>query len=75
MHIDYRNLRNIRLQKGLRLGEVAKACGFSIARLYNYETGYRRPTSDALIRLLEFYGITHTQLLSDESKRSIEEKF
>lgn len=72
MHIDYRNLRRIRKERGLQLKDVAAACGYSLSRLSMYETGYRRPPSDVLIHLLEFYGTTHEQLLVNKNKDRID---
>jgi transcriptional regulator with XRE-family HTH domain len=38
--------------------EIAKAIGMSVMGYYRYETGVRKPDSDTLIALADFFGVS-----------------
>lgn len=76
-------LRELRLQRGLKLTAVAKAAGISQSSLSFIETGVNNPTVETLARILDVLGITlydffaigkedippHLQSLIDSARR------
>lgn len=53
-----KNLKSLRYNKGITQSELAHSIGVS-GRLYgHYETGYRIPPINVLVRLSEFYGVS-----------------
>ncbi len=61
-------LRELRLEKGLRLKDVAEAMGVTLRTISNYEAGIREPSLDMLIKLCKFFEVSSDYLLglSDE---------
>jgi transcriptional regulator with XRE-family HTH domain len=59
-------LRHLRSNRGLTLGQVAKATGISRSFLSLVESGKSDITFGRLMRLVRYYGISVTDLLSDE---------
>ena len=61
-------LRELRLEKGLRLKDVAEAMGVTLRTISNYEAGIREPSLDMLIKLCKFLEVSSDYLmgLSDE---------
>lgn len=52
-------LKDLRIEKGLSLQELAEQTGISRASLGNYETDdYKEITHKAIISLANFYGVT-----------------
>ena len=60
-----RNLRAIRIEKGLSAVEVATRAGISKARYSHYECAVHYPTSAVLKRLPRALGTTLKKLLAD----------
>ena len=57
-------LKDLRIEKGLSLQELAEQTGISRASLGNYETDdYKEITHKAIISLANFYGVTSDYLL------------
>lgn len=56
-------VKRLRLERGLRLADVASLTGFSEAYLYRVEEGDRTPSLAALLRLAEAHGIAPAELL------------
>lgn len=57
-------LKDLRIEKGLSLQELAEQTGISRASLGNYETDdYKEITHKAIVSLTNFYGITSDYLL------------
>lgn len=56
-------LKELRVQRGLRLTDVASMTGFSEAYLYRVEEGERSPSLAALLRLAEAHGVAPGELL------------
>ena len=57
-------LKDLRIEKGLSLQELAEQTGISRASLGNYETDdYKEITHKAIITLANFYGVTSDYLL------------
>lgn len=61
-------LRELRLEKGLRLKDVAEAMGVTLRTIINYEAGIREPSLDMLVKLCKFFEVSSDYLLglSDE---------
>lgn len=61
-------LRELRLEKGLRLKDVAEAMGVTLRTISNYEAGIREPSLDMLVKLCKFFDVSSDYLLglSDE---------
>lgn len=60
-------LKTLREGKGLNMRETAKLLGMPYTTYVNYEKGLREPTSEILIQLADFYGITIDFLLGRPS--------
>ena len=57
-------LKDLRIEKGLSLQELAEQTGISRASLGNYETDdYKEITHKAIVTLAKFYGVTSDYLL------------
>ena len=57
-------LKDLRIEKGLSLQELAEQTGISRASLGNYETDdYKEITHKAIVSLANFYGVTSDYLL------------
>lgn len=56
-------LRELRAQRGLQSGEVARALGMNATTLSRLEHGRQNPSIDTAHRLAEFYGVTLDTLL------------
>lgn len=61
-------LRELRLEKGIRLKDVAEAMGVTLRTISNYEAGIREPSLDMLVKLCKFFEVSSDYLLglSDE---------
>ncbi|WP_342709821.1 XRE family transcriptional regulator [Bradyrhizobium sp. B124] len=58
-------IRNIRLERGLRLGEVASAAGISVSMLSRFETGRSAASLVLLERICTALGIDLSNLFSE----------
>lgn len=56
-------LKELRLDRGLRLKDVAAAVGLTIRAISNYEQGIREPSIDILIKLCDFFEVTSDYLI------------
>lgn len=56
-------LKELRLDKKLRLIDVANAIGLTLRAISNYEAGTREPSLDILIKLCRFFDTTPNYLL------------
>lgn len=61
-------LKELRIERGLTLRQVAEAVGVTLRAICNYEAGTREPSFDTLRKLCLFYDVTSDYLLglSDE---------
>jgi XRE family transcriptional regulator, fatty acid utilization regulator len=57
-------IRQIRLQKGLSLAEVAEKVGFSISYLNEIEKGKKYPKAEKILSLSKAFGIDYDELVS-----------
>ncbi len=55
VHVDGGSLRRMRQERGLSLGEVARALGVSKKAVYNYENTGARATYETALRMEEFF--------------------
>lgn len=58
-----KRLRQLRIERGLRLKDVADAMGVTLRAIQNYEQGIREPSLSILIKLCDFFGVTADYLL------------
>jgi transcriptional regulator with XRE-family HTH domain len=66
---DHTELRRLRYDKGYSQTEMASILKISPAALYKYETGrVKRPRPGIARRLVDFYGIPLSTLLSPEKE-------
>lgn len=56
-------LKEIRLEKGLSQGDVAKAIGISRSAYSNYEQGIREPSLAILVKICDFFDVSADYLL------------
>ena len=57
------NLRAIRMRKGYRVGDVAKAMGVNPSAVTHWENGETLPSTVKLIKLADLYGIPVDNLI------------
>ena len=65
-----RNVRRIRIQKGLTQEEFAERSGFSQQYISGLERGRRNPTVVTVYELAQALGVGHLDLLRPERVRS-----
>ena len=56
-------LKELRLEKGLRLKDVADAMGLTLRAICNYEAGTREPSIDILKKLCDFFDVSADYLI------------
>lgn len=64
-------LRTLRLERKLTQAELQKQTGIEQALLSKYENGQRVPTTQALIALADFYGVSIDYLLGRTDRPEI----
>lgn len=64
-------LRALRLERRLTQAELQKQTGIEQALLSKYENGQRVPTTQALIALADFYGVSIDYLLGRTDRPEI----
>lgn len=60
------NIRILRTRMGLSIWKVGKASGIHKHTIKNIEYGLSLPSSDVLLRLCDFYGVTDIRLFLTE---------
>lgn len=65
-----RNVRRVRLKKGLTQEQFAEASGFSQQYISSLEQGRRNPTIVTLYELAISLGVSHMDLVRPGKKRS-----
>ena len=63
-----RNLRRIRINKGMTQEDFAERSGFSQQYLSGLERGQRNPTIITLYELAEALGVSHVELVRPERR-------
>lgn len=58
-----KNLRKLRLGKGLTQSQLGKKFHISRTAISNYETGKMEPSIRMLLNLADYFGVTVDQLL------------
>ena len=56
-------LKELRIEKGLRLKDVADAMGLTLRAICNYEAGTREPSLATLVKLCAFFEVSSDYLL------------
>lgn len=65
-------LKELRIEKGLKQADVAKAIGVSAATIGNYEQGTREPKNNVLWKsLADFFGVSVDYLMDKEGKEPV----
>lgn len=61
--------KNLRLNNGLTMEEVAKSIGINRSDISRYERELTKPNSEVVVKLAKYYGVTTDYLLgvSDET--------
>ena len=59
-------LKELRLEKNIRVVDLAKETGMSKSILYAYEKEEREPPATAVIRLARFFGVTTDYILGEK---------
>lgn len=67
-------LRELRLEKGLTIVELAKVLDSAKTTIANYETDKRQPNYDMLKRIAEFYNVTIDYLVGITDNPNIYEE-
>lgn len=67
-----KNLRAIRMAKGLSQAEVARELNISRQAYYNYETGKREADYETLLRLGELLGVSVEELIRDNPEKMLD---
>lgn len=68
-----KNLREIRLKKGMTQVQAAKELNITRQTYYNYETGKRQADYETLLRLGELFGVSVESLIKDDPAEFIDE--
>lgn len=58
-----KNLRQIRIQKGMSQGDICRALNLDRAHICNIENGKQNPTLDTIAKIAKALGVTSDQLL------------
>jgi transcriptional regulator with XRE-family HTH domain len=64
-----RNVRRIRLRKGLTQEELVEICGFSQQYISGLEQGNRNPTVVTIYEIATALGVSHLDLLRPPKRR------
>jgi transcriptional regulator with XRE-family HTH domain len=64
-----KNIKELRLERGLSQAELAKKIGVTQGAVYFWEKGISEPTAGFVKKLAEFFEISTDDLLSHNTKR------
>ncbi len=67
----YEVLRNLRLEKGKKMKQVADDLHISPGLFGKYERGDYEPSYDTLIQIADYYGVSIDFLLRGEDKKGV----
>ena len=70
--MQYKNLREIREDRGIRQKEIAKYLNVSQNTYSQYETGVISVTAEILIKLSDFYGVSIDFLLDRTNNPTVQ---
>lgn len=65
-------LKTIRESKGINQKELAKILGVTESAVSHWEAGRYAPTTDKLLKIARFYGVTVDELIGDEYEQEPE---
>lgn len=60
-------VRRLRQDRGLTLRELAVLLEVHYTHLQKIETGQKRPSSDLILKLADYFGVTADQLMRDDA--------
>ncbi|MDR1092621.1 MAG: helix-turn-helix domain-containing protein [Clostridiales bacterium] len=58
-----KRIKELRIEKGLKQWEIAQRIGYSRSIVTYWENGEKRPTSEAVIALADFFDVSADYLL------------
>lgn len=64
-----KNIRHLRKERGLRQDEVCAGTGFKQSTWSNYENGTSKPNFDDLIKIINYFGVTASDLLEADLEK------
>ncbi len=67
-----KRLRELRLERGWKQGQVAGRLGVTASVVSAYENGLRQPSYEVLVKLSQIYGVSSDYLLGLSGRRSPE---
>lgn len=65
-------LKSLRIEKKLTQKQVADRIGLAISAVSSYESGYRYPSYDVLVKLAHIFHVSTDYLLGMTDKRNID---
>lgn len=69
-----RKLKELRLERELTQGQVAKQIGVTGSVISAYENSIRQPSYEALIKLSRLYNVSSDYLLGISGRRTVEQQ-
>jgi transcriptional regulator with XRE-family HTH domain len=64
---SHNKLKTLREHRGWKQEDVAQQLGITAQLLSNYENGHCKPPTDRLLQILEFYRISHHEIMVKKS--------
>ena len=68
------NIRKLRLEKGLRGEDLGKQFNVTKTAVSNWESGNRKPDSDIIVKLAEYFDVTTDYLLGNSNIKNMKSK-
>ena len=59
-------LKDLRLEKKIKVVDLARAAGVSQAAIYSFERNERYPTTESVVKLARYFGVTTDYLLGEK---------
>lgn len=66
--------KDLRLNNGLSMEEVAKAIGINKSDISRYENGKTKPNAEVVIKFAKYYGVTTDYLLGLTTEKKTKKK-
>ena len=67
-----KRLKNLRVQKNLTQKQVAERVGLAVSAISSYESGFRYPSYQTLVKLASMYHVSCDYLIGIPSTRTID---
>lgn len=65
-------LKKLRVEKNLTQKQIAERIGLAVSAVSSYESGYRYPSYDVLMKLAEIFHVSTDYLLGITNNRNID---